>query len=275
MQKIQVILFISIMPIILMGMYINDKDLDKEPRKLIARIFIYGILSIVPILVLETLANKYVSTENFTNYVSLFINAFVSIGLIEEGAKWVIVNKAVYYDKEFNHPYDAIIYCVFASLGFALIENLIYVFATGALLGVLRAVTAIPAHTCNGVIMGYFLGKAKKEEYNSNEKMSKKYMFYSLLLPIITHTLYDFVILMQNKYTLVSFIIFTCFLIIIGFVIVEKVSKEILNFDGTLYNSMMSKVISPNSLTFNYALIRVFLISVGLIVTSGLIMIHM
>ena len=80
---------------------------------------------------------------------------------------------------------------------------------------------------------------------------------------------------MQNKYTLVSFIIFTCFLIIIGFVIVEKVSKEILNFDGTLYNSMMSKVISPNSLTFNYALIRVFLISVGLIVTSGLIMIHM
>ena len=74
MQKIQVILFISIMPIILMGMYINDKDLDKEPRKLIARIFIYGILSIVPILVLETLANKYVSTDNFTNYVSLFIN---------------------------------------------------------------------------------------------------------------------------------------------------------------------------------------------------------
>ena len=273
MQNIQVLIFVSVMPVILMGMYINSRDLDKEPRSLLRKIFVFGILSIIPILVLETATGFFISTDKFSNYISLFINAFVSIGLIEEGAKWVIVNKSIYYDKEFNHPYDAIIYCVFASLGFAVIENIIYVFASGALLGVLRAVTAIPAHTCNGVIMGYFLGKAKKEEYNLNSNKTKKYMFYSLIVPIITHTVYDFVILMQNDYTLVSFIIFTCLLIIVSFIIVEKVSQEILNFDGTLYNSELSKLIEPNSYAFNYALVSVFVISVCLIITSGLILI--
>jgi len=53
------------------------------------------------------------------------------------------------------------VYAVYDSLGFAAAENLLDVYDNGIAVGLLRAVTAVPAHALFGVIMGYYLSLAK------------------------------------------------------------------------------------------------------------------
>jgi RsiW-degrading membrane proteinase PrsW (M82 family) len=67
----------------------------------------------------------------------------------------------LYNNKNFNEPFDGIVYAVIVSMGFATIENIIYVFQYGFATGILRLFTAVPAHAAFGILMGYFLGKAK------------------------------------------------------------------------------------------------------------------
>ena len=63
--------------------------------------------------------------------------------------------------EEFNEPFDGIVYAVMVSMGFAALENIFYVFQFGYTTGILRAFTAVPAHATFGILMGFFMGKAK------------------------------------------------------------------------------------------------------------------
>ena len=69
----------------------------------------------------------------------------------------------IWRNKNFNEPFDGIVYACFIGLGFAGIENIMYVFGNdtvgGALTtGVMRALLSVPGHFLFAVIMGYFLG---------------------------------------------------------------------------------------------------------------------
>lgn len=267
-ESAYLLVIISCIPVIIMCAYIYNKDKDKEPARILRKLFLCGIFSIVPIVILELIADKVMIVDN-NNLVSLFINVFIGVGLIEEGAKWVIVNKAVYFDKEFNHAYDAIIYCVFTSLGFALIENLLYVFDSGSLIGIFRGITTIPLHTFTGVVMGYFLGKAKQADINNNEKEAKKYMFYSLIVPIICHTFYDFLIFAQRFAAVVLFFIFVLATYIISIILVRKISFVKKNFDGSSLKSKMKKTFSSESDLFEDTLFKTLVVSLSLIIVSS------
>lgn len=271
---IQELLFLASVPVILLCLYVYSKDAVKEPKKLLTKLFVWGVISIIPILVLEIAVNTFVDADKVSNQIVKLIATFVGIGLIEEGAKWIITYKVVYNSKEFNHAYDAIVYAVFVSLGFALIENIFYVFGRGALTGVLRAFTTIPSHACDGIIMGYFLGLAKQEEYNSNQEESDKNMFMSLLIPIIAHTLYDYFIISGSDILLYVFIAFTVAMYIICFKLINKISKLNCNFDGKHFSEETIKpennVSSTNS--FKYAFSRTLLFSLLLLIIGGIIL---
>ena len=271
-MQLELLIFVSCIPIILMCAYIYSKDADKEPSSTLRRLFIYGIISIVPIILLELLTNKIVVLDK-DNLASLFINTFVTVGLIEEGTKWVIINKSIYGDKEFNHAYDAILYSVFASLGFALVENLIYVLQDGVVVGLLRAITTIPLHTFNGIIMGYYLGLAKKEDISNNKVYAKKYMFLSLLMPILAHTFYDFFIFIEKTPATYMFIFFVITMYIISYIILRNISIIRTNFDGSRFDAKRKKEYSVDKEIFTYALSNVLLITLILILLAALIII--
>ncbi len=271
-MTVELILLIASLPIILMCAYVYNKDADKEPVSILKKLFLYGVISIVPIVLLELLTDNIAILDK-SNSVSLFINTFVTIGFIEEGAKWIIVNKAAYNDIEFNHAYDAIIYCVFASLGFALIENILYVFKQGLVIGIFRAVTTIPAHTFNGVLMGYFMGLAKNEDVNNKGKNSKKYMFLSLLIPIVAHTIYDYLIFLENDIATTLFIVFVVAMYIISFRIIKSISDIRRNFDGSSYDSTFRVKTERNEDLFKTTLINVFIVTLGLIAVSSVFII--
>ncbi len=92
--------------------------------------------------------------------------------------------------KDFDEVMDGIVYTVVASLGFACFENVMYVMSGGVGVALTRAFTAVPLHAfCSG-IMGYYIGMAKFDQANQ-----KKYFRKGLFIAILTHGLYDFLLL--------------------------------------------------------------------------------
>lgn len=144
---------------IILYIYLKDKH-EREPLMLLLISFIYGALSTLATLAISLPLEMLILTKE-EDVVHQFVNAFFKVALVEEFSKFFFVRFILYRNKNFNEPFDGIVYAVMVSMGFATVENIIYVFQYGAMTGVLRMFTAVPAHAAFGVLMGFFLGKAK------------------------------------------------------------------------------------------------------------------
>lgn len=211
------LIVISILPIYYLGNQIYKTDHEKEPKKLLVNLFICGILSTILTLILTVILGEIIPFFNIdnlndTNVLSLAIYIFIGIALIEEFSKWIFVYKRTYNHLEFNHAYDAIVYSVFVSLGFACLENCMYVFSSdnSVQTAILRSISAVPGHVSFGIFMGYYLGLSKIAEKNGNMQIANKNKILSLITPIILHGIYDYFALstMFSSLFFIAFIIF-------------------------------------------------------------------
>jgi RsiW-degrading membrane proteinase PrsW (M82 family) len=197
------ILVVSIAPALALALYFYHKDkYEKEPLSLLGKAFFNGVTVTVFIVIVEFWLLIYIRPIGNT-LIKIFLESFLVAGLIEEGAKFLVFRRLIYDNKEFNEPYDGIIYAVMISLGFATLENLFYVlngaFKWGILgtlgVGALRAILSVPAHAFFGVIMGYYLGLAK---FCQDDKTRHGLMVRALVYPVIAHGLFDFFIFSQT-----------------------------------------------------------------------------
>ena len=101
--------------------------------------------------------------------------------------------KYYFQSPNFNEPYDGIFYGIMISLGFAAVENIMYVYQSGFAVGVLRMFTAVPAHAMFGAIMGYYFGLAWQKP-----ELKSKLMLKGLFSAILLHGAYDFFLLQEN-----------------------------------------------------------------------------
>lgn len=219
------LIYIAVLPVVLLLAYIYYKDSHKEPIGILAKTFFFGVLIVIPAIIIELVLSKPFPTESYKSLYILFINVFVGIALIEESLKWLIIKLSIYRNDNFDETFDGIVYAVFASLGFACIENILYVFTSGLGVGILRAVTAVPLHACTGVMMGYYIGKAKLYKQSNNDR-KKTNIFLSLLIPTTFHTLYDCLLITQKELLIVVWVLFTITFYIVCIVIVNKSTKE-------------------------------------------------
>lgn len=201
---------IAIVPPILIAYYIYKKDIyEREPRKYLVNSFLFGCISVIPILIFEIIFN-----ENL--FDSLFMYVFFGIALVEEGFKFIFLRFYMYKKSEFNEPMDGIVYAVMVSLGFATVENISYVFGnvgTELSVGILRMFTAIPLHAVCGVILGYYVGKAK---FSSEPE---KEMIIGLFLATLVHALYNYFIFLGTAF------VFSIIVLIIAIVYSKKAIK--------------------------------------------------
>lgn len=202
MSKLLLIL-IAILPVFLICLFVYLKDDEKEPISLLARLFICGILS-VSLVYLFTYSLQFLvpffRVMPRSGYLRLFIYTFVSIALIEEVSKFIMAYIFGYKDKNFNQPYDIVIYTVFVSLGFACLENIIYVLQNGYANAILRAITAVPIHACYGIFMGYYLALARLSKKHRVKRIQIKNMIFSIIVPVFLHTLYDYLIFLNDPF---------------------------------------------------------------------------
>ncbi len=172
--------------IIIIYIYLKDKY-EREPKRLMLFNFLCGaIVSIIITTFLYVIIDIPFPLRNKTSVFEQFIKAFFVVGLTEEFSKYIIVRYYAQTHKEFNEPFDGIVYAVMVSMGFAATENIMYVFQGGIEAAVIRAFTAVPAHAIFAILMGYFMGKAK---FSNNRVILN---LTGLLLAALFHGTYDF-----------------------------------------------------------------------------------
>ena len=217
-MEVLILIIISILPVFLLGNYIYNKDKNKEPTKLLTKLFLGGIascvLSIIVAILLYFTFPIILEEPGNLNWIELIIYSFIGVSLVEEMCKWIFCYKMAYNHIEFDEIYDMIVYSSFVALGFACFENILYVLEGGVSVGIARAVTAVPAHACFGVFMGYYLAISKLNYINNNLTLQRKQVIKSILIPIIMHGIYDYCLFSRN----VILILLLIFLIIIIYI---------------------------------------------------------
>jgi RsiW-degrading membrane proteinase PrsW (M82 family) len=183
-------LFIAaVIPSIFILLLIIQKDrFEKEPFKLLLVTFILGALSIIPAVLIESYLSNFLAEpeEPLSDIVALVLHYLIVVAIVEESSKFLATLPA-YRSKAFNEPMDGIVYAVAASLGFATIENIIYVLEGGWLVAILRASLSVPGHAFFGATMGYYLGRSK---FIHRSRM----IIFSIIIPILLHTIYNVII---------------------------------------------------------------------------------
>ena len=227
----EILLVIAILPVILLGMYIYKKDKHKEPRSLLVKLFVSGIISTFMVVIVSLLATFIFPflNENHTTMTAIefFIYIFIFIALLEEVCKWLMSYYIGYKSKEFDEFYDIVVYAVFVALGFAAFENILYVFDLQSIqVGIYRGLLAIPGHVCDGIAMGYYLSLAKYHEQKGNKKEEKRNKIKSILIPAIYHGIYDYCCLSESNIILITFIVFIIFLYTTSLKKIKLLSQE-------------------------------------------------
>lgn len=178
---------IALAPGVAIGLYIYLKDKhEREPLSLLLLSFFYGIFSAFITMTISWSLNVLIMLEE-KNVIQKFFTAFFKVALVEEFSKFLLVRFVLYPNKNFNEPFDGIVYAVMVSMGFATLENFFYVFQYGFTTGILRMFTAVPAHATFAIMMGYYLGKAK-----FTHSRSFYYSVVALLAATIFHGAYDY-----------------------------------------------------------------------------------
>lgn len=178
--------------------YLKDR-FNTEPILPIVRSFINGALLVFPIMFVQ-----YAFTSEGIGQHPL-IMSFLLTGFLEEFFKWFIFIYTVYKFTAFNSLYDGIIYGVAISLGFATVENILYLIAHGIEYAFTRAIFPVSSHALFGVIMGYYLGRAR-----FSPGYPKLMMLLAIVLPFLLHGSYDFILQTTEgnwMYILVPFMI--------------------------------------------------------------------
>jgi RsiW-degrading membrane proteinase PrsW (M82 family) len=167
---------------------------NREPKLNLFVSFILGCLSIVPAVWVEQ-SFRY-TLDGSIGAVAVF--AYAVVGFSEEFGKFLGLRFYAYRKKSFDEPLDGIVYSVMVSMGFATVENIIYVInfaqvGRGFEVGLQRMFLSVPAHASFAVIMGYFVGKAR---FSPGKKGALLIM--GLLAAVFVHGTYDFFLFVKS-----------------------------------------------------------------------------
>lgn len=183
-------IMLTVLPSVLLFIYIYTHDEHPEPKGLVLKVALLGAFSAVPVVAFIFLVLKPFVPAPTDPLLAAAFSAFLEAAIPEEFFKLVAVLLIAYRNPAFDEPFDGIVYCAMASLGFATLENIIYVSGGGLNVAIARALTAVPMHAFCGVIMGYYVGRAK---FSSGLK-NAGFWFAALFWPILYHGAYDWTI---------------------------------------------------------------------------------
>lgn len=214
------LLTLAIAPVLIIAIYIYIRDkYEREPLSLLLKALLAGGLSTIPIIFVNGWLEGY--ADYFSGLQRVGYIAFVVAAFVEEFFKFTVLYLLIWRNREFNEKFDGIVYAVFISLGFALVENIMYVVSYGEVTGYMRALTAVPAHALFGVTMGYYFAFAK-----FGSKRRELNFVKALFWPILLHGVYDFILMSQNRFYLLLFIPFIFYMWWAGFAKLNQLSNR-------------------------------------------------
>jgi len=152
------------LPALLWMRYAQGKDAGRpEPPGALRRMAIAGALAVVPVAIVEVVVTQLYPSE--TTVAGAFFSGFLVAGLVEESAKAACLRLVVWSRPELDERLDAMVYAAWAGLGFALVENVVYLAAAskGQYAGTfaMRALLSVPLHASAAAITGYYAARRR------------------------------------------------------------------------------------------------------------------
>ena len=203
--------------------YWQDRK-SPEPWHKLLKATLLGVLAIpLTMCIVFPLQAIGIVPDSYNTFGDVVNFSFLGAAIPEELAKllmlWLFLRKNPFFDERM----DGIVYAVCVSLGFAGLENVIYVLGNTDWMSValMRAFTAVPGHFCYGVIMGYFYSLAKFDPKNRT-----KYSILALVAPILAHGIYD-TIAFATTLPLVPEILLNIVFVVFCFLLWRWASKSI------------------------------------------------
>lgn len=182
------LVIIAVLPPIAFMLYIHHLDrIEPEPHGFILKVIMLGGAAVIP----AALAEVALSALPFFGaggFVGAALKSFIVIAPVEEAVKLAVVLLFVWKNKNFNEENDGIVYVGAAAIGFAMVENVMYVLQHGLGTGIMRALTSVPLHTFTGVLMGYFVGIAK---FAPSSQQRNRFIIRGFCIAYLVHAVYD------------------------------------------------------------------------------------
>ncbi len=181
------LLLLAFLPGLAIGLFFYLRDIrDPEPSGLLLLSVLYGAIAFFISRGIGFLLHHFIYI-NDQDYFHQLISAFVFVGLLGEGFKFLFLRGITFYYRHFNQPFDGIVYSVMVAMGYVTAENILYVINGDTDTTILRLVTAAPANAVFAVIMGFFLGEAKL--FKTRNFL---YSILALILAAFAHGYYDY-----------------------------------------------------------------------------------
>ena len=198
--------------------------IEKEPWAILRKLLLWGALSGIPAALVESLLTGVV--QNLLEEGTLlynFVFGFIVAALVEESFKFFFLYKFTFKSPHFNYRFDGVVYAVFVSMGFAILENILYVFQGGLGVAISRALLALPLHAACGVYMGIAYGQQK---VNSLYKPASfgSVVRACLPVPILIHGFYDSCAFSAEKYP-IFLLVFVVFVILVFILTLRQLKK--------------------------------------------------
>lgn len=188
-----IILITALLPIVVLLIFIYHKDkYDKEPIGKLLLTFFVGCMSVVPAGLMEQMLSAYQPEHPVLGAI---YDGYVVAGLSEELWKLLLLMLVIWRSRHFDEYFDGIVYATYLSLGFACVENVMYVFGSTDPMGTafMRGLLAVPAHFLFAVTMGYYLSIAKFDPEKRPSHLLKAFLF-----PALLHGTYDALLMVND-----------------------------------------------------------------------------
>ncbi len=209
----------AVAPAIVLAIVMIRKDRRPEPIGWLLAATGLGVLAGPAVLILGYLLLPEIPMDSLSRaFLSSFINAAIPEETLKFLALWLLAKMC----KHFDEMFDGIVYAVCIGMGFAGLENILYLFGAEdwVSVGVARALMSVPMHYFFAIIMGTFFSLGWFDKKNR-----RVYMTAALLLPIIVHGIYDTLCFSIGLDESISTLILTLFLL--GFVYIRRYVKSL------------------------------------------------
>ena len=217
----------AVVPAVFLMRYIYKQDrIEREPPWLLASLIWRGILAALVSIVLELLGQSLLDalvSPDDPNYVILL--AFLVVAAVEEGSKFFFLYRRTWRDPNFNFRFDAIVYAVFVSLGFAAFENVKYVFRYGLSVALPRAILAVPGHMGFAVFLGIFYGRAKRCFDRGRDFGCKVNLILGYLAAVFLHGVYDTCCMSGTEQSTALFVVFVLVMYLAVYLLIKHEAK--------------------------------------------------
>ncbi len=198
---------VALLPVVVLGYYIYRRDsLVPEPVGQLCKGFFYGILScFLSFAISLPLLAAGLYSHSPATILEAVATSFLGAAIPEECAKlfmlWVLLRR----NRHFDEWMDGIVYAVCISLGFAALENVMYVFGeeeNWLRVGVVRALFSIPGHFGFAILMGYYYSLAR---FSMHDVWRNRILV--VVAPILAHGAYDSVLFSIQAIPMLSLVL--------------------------------------------------------------------